>query len=172
MSQQSTIKRPRTKLWQFSLANLLVAITLIAVTCGAFRFDIILGVGILHLSVAIVIAAVRTRAAVGHQEELWDALDLPHFVRRSEAINFCITSFGVALVALFLFHVGFWIAITLIVIAIGFVQRLIFPYSVWIMVAIVLGSGLLLSAWWLRLTWPRPYFTRAASPSSPSAEAG
>src|SRR3954468_268484 len=107
MSHHSAIKRPRAKLWQFSIANLLVAISLVAVTCGAFRVDISLGLCLLHLKAAIAITAVRTRAAVGHHEELWNALGRSNSARRSETVDLAIRSFGVSLAALFFFYVGF-----------------------------------------------------------------
>src|SRR5260221_14436816 len=98
MNQQSSIQRPKTKAWQFSLANLLVAISLIAATCGAFRLHFSLGVCMLHWTIAIAIAAARTRAAVRHNQDFWDALDCPDSVRRMESTRFALSSLGFALV--------------------------------------------------------------------------
>jgi len=166
MNQPSATKRPRTKLWQFSIANLLVAIALVAFTCGAFRQDVGLGIGALHLTIAAAIAFVRARAAVGHGEELWDALDIPHFVRQNETVYLCFTSFGVAFAALFFFHVGFWSAALLALSVVGCFQGLVIPFLL-ILVIVVPGAGMYLSVWWLKSTWPKSYFTRATSISSP-----
>ena len=168
---EQTPKRRAHKAWQFSIAQLLVAISLVAVTCAAFRLDIGVGISVLHLTIAIAIAAVRTRAAVRHHEELWDALDHSDFVRRSETNQLANTSFGVALAALFFFYVGFGIAFMLVVI--------LFPFGTmmgrnlhWFLVLVLFGAGMLSSAWWLKWTWPRSYFVRKGEPPSPSANTG
>ena len=177
MSRQSTIKRPRTKLWQFSIANLLVAISLVGVTCGAFRLDIGLGVCVLHLTVAIAITVVRTRAAVQHSEELWDALDCPDSVRNMEGVRLAITSLGIAFVAIFLFYLGVGIPLVLIAITLDFLIQLakdsdlIRMFTDLISVVTVLGTGIFFGGGWLKLTWPKSYFTRSAMPTSPSDKA-
>ena len=156
MSQQAKIKRSRTNLWQFSIIQLLAAIYLVAVTCGAFRFNMVAGVWATHFSIAIALAFARSKTAIRHHEELWDVLEVPDWARSNEIVWLAITSFGVALIALFLFHVGFWSAAILVVIPVSFFPGLLFPFFVWILAAIILGSALLLPAWWLSATWPRP----------------
>ena len=167
MSQQSASQQPRPKIGQFSRAEMLVAISLVGVTCGAFRFDIGLGIGVLHLTIAIAIAAIRAQAAVCNQEEFWNEIDCPDEVRRSEAFRLGKTSFRVAVAALFIFHVGFWIAAILECIAIFFLQGLLSLYTVWFLVMFVFGAGIISAAWWLKSTWPRSYFTEGQASSSP-----
>jgi hypothetical protein len=171
MSQPSAIKRPRTKLWQFSIANLLVAITLAAVTCGAFRVDISLGVVVLHLMIAILITTVRTRAALAHHEELWDALARPDKYRRHETINLAFGSFGIALVALFFFYVGYGVVSIVALIAWDLEFSVRGPLHILLdglLIVLAFGAGISSASWWLRGTWPKSYFTR--STPDPSAK--
>ncbi|MGI8980402.1 MAG: hypothetical protein ACR2FY_14335 [Pirellulaceae bacterium] len=176
MSQQSAIKRPRKKLWQFSIANLLVAISLVALTCGAFRLDINLGVCVLHLTIAIAMAVVRTRAAVQHSEELWNALDCPDAVRNMEGMRLAITSLGIAFVAVFLFYLGIAISLVLIAITLDFFiqftkdSNLIRTIVALVFAVTVLGTGIVFGGAWLKWTWPKSYFARPAAPTDPSAK--
>lgn len=170
MSQPSAIERPGKRLWQFSIAHLLVAITLAAVTCGTFRLDIGLGILMLNLAAAIAITAVRTRAAEGHHEELWNVLGRPSEYRRVEVFHLAFNSFGVAIAALFFFYVGFAFAsIVAIIILEGMSQGgpmgLLAEGTV---LFLTLGAGILCSIWWLRQTWPRSFFIRTVVQSVPS----
>ena len=178
MSQQSSVQRPRTKAWQFSLANLLVAISLIAATCGAFRLHISLGICMLHWTIAIAIAAARTRAAVRHNQDLWDALECPVSVRRMESTQIALNSLGCALSAIFLFYFGVGVALVLIAVTLETLLECtqgsdLLRISLGLVcVLAVPGTGLFLAGGWLKWTWPKSYFTRTPPHSSPSDKTG
>ena len=111
MSQQSAIKRPRKKLWQFSIANLLVLTFLIAVVVAAFRWDLLAGILSVSACTAIPLLVGRTIASVRLQEPLWNELELPASIRKEQTIRLATSSGVIAVFAVFFFWVGFVIAI-------------------------------------------------------------
>jgi hypothetical protein len=171
MNEPARRRRPQARLWQFSIANLLLLITLVAATCGAFRLSIDFGVLVVHLAILVAIVVTRTRCSVLHHEELWDLLDRPPAYRRSQAVELATKSLGVGLCTLFFFYVGCGIALVVGIIGEELIGMLVRnePLRLFLSVVpviIVFGSGILFSLWWLRITWPRTFFTGTASPSA------
>ena len=172
MSQQSAIKRPRTKLWQFSIAQLLVLTFLVAIVFAAFRWHPLAGILACFICVGLPIIVMRTKAAIRHREPLWNELELPDCIRSEQTIPLVIWSFCVVFLAPFLFFIGALFA--------GFVAffviQAIFPLprspSVkptliqelheFLFFAFILGTGILFAVGWLWSTWPKPPQTRSA----------
>jgi hypothetical protein len=90
MSQQSAFKRPRKKLWQFSIAQLLVLTFLIAVVAAAFRWDTLAGVIASFICIAILIVVNRTKLAIRQQEP--PCVDNSHSMLRKQSILLAIWS--------------------------------------------------------------------------------
>lgn len=74
MNRQLFSKRRSTPIWQFSIAQLLVATFLAAAVLSAFRWNPLAGVIGVYFFIAFVTIVLRTRAAIRQKEPEWEDL--------------------------------------------------------------------------------------------------
>jgi hypothetical protein len=183
MSQPSPIKRPRTKLWQFSIAHLLVLTSLIAVVIAAFRWDLVAGIISVSVCTAIPLVVVRTRVSIRLLEPLWNELDLPVSIRKEQTIPMVIWSGVTVAFGVFFFWVGF--AVAFIGGTFVLLLLMIFPRDPTLQLDLMetvlcivclaiapLSVGSLIGGAWLRSTWPQAKRGTNAGISSPSDKNG
>ena len=158
MHLQSAIKRSRTNLWQFSIAQLLVLTFLIAIVFAVIRWNPLAGVIASFICIAIILIVIRTRIAIRQQELSWDNLSGPP--RRDQSVPLAIWSTLIVFpaMALCLFGIVFTFGIGAIVldafrpdspIVRLHVAKIVFGLIYLGFVPLTLGTV------WIWFTWPK-----------------
>ncbi len=154
--------RRTTKVWQFSIAQLLLLTLLVGLVFAAFRWH--LGAGLLTGLVCILVPIIvaRTRAAIRQQEPGWNELGLPDCIRREQSVPLTFWSCCIVSVAMPLFAFGYMAMFMFALVALRYpLPRSPEPNVTLDLLDLVLlvfsvGSGATAAVAWLWATWPKP----------------
>lgn len=157
MILQSLSKRRTTPLWQFSIAQLLVATFLAACVLAAFRWDPLAGIVGVYFLIALATIFLRTRIAIRQQEPDWVDLTDERVSEHSVLLGIWSTMIVLPAMALCFFGIAFVLYIGAIVIDACRDGR---PFDHLHLDRVVAGfiflgfAPVTLGTFWLWFTWP------------------